>query len=537
MIDARFSDALAAWSAQIGNENVLAGSAAQAAFGADTTGIQRRIPAALRVRQADDLPGILQTASRHEVAVYPVSTGRNWGYGSALPARDDCVVLDLSALDRILDFDPVLGVVTVEPGVTQGQLAAFLARGGHPFLVPVTGAGPSCSLVGNALERGYGITPHADHFGAVTNLEAVLPDGSPFRTAMHEIGGARLAALVKYGIGPYMLGLFTQGGYGVVTRMSIQLAPQPECVKACLFSLRDEALLGPAVERVQRLIARLPGVVGGINLMNRHRVLAMTVPYAHDRVGTDGLLPAQLVEAWGQERQVLPWTGFATLYGTPGVVKAAAREMRRGLRGVASRVLFVSPGMASSLHGLVRRVPGRLAGRLAATLQTLAGGLELAAGIPNETALPLAYWRQQGAPAPAGARDPARDGCGLIWYAPLVPMRSGDVTGFVEFVRRVTAAHGVEPLITLTSQSDKVFDSTIPLLFDRNRPEAVARAQDCFRELFEQGRLLGYSPYRLGTGFFDLAARHQLHSSALDRRLRASLDPAGIMSPGRYDAR
>jgi hypothetical protein len=49
-----------------------------------------------------------------------------------------------------------------------------------PFLVPVTGAGPNCSLLGNALERGDGVVPHADHFGAVTALAAVLPDGEMY---------------------------------------------------------------------------------------------------------------------------------------------------------------------------------------------------------------------------------------------------------------------------------------------------------------------------------------------------------------------
>ena len=58
------------------------------------------------------------------------------------------------------------------------------------FLVPVTGAGPDCSLLGNnALERGCGIMPHAAHFGAVTWLEAVLPDGSVYQGSLSALGG------------------------------------------------------------------------------------------------------------------------------------------------------------------------------------------------------------------------------------------------------------------------------------------------------------------------------------------------------------
>ena len=89
-----------------------------------------------------------------------------------------------------------------EPGVTQQKLSDYLAAKGLQFLVPVTGAGPDCSLIGNALERGYGITPHADHFGAVTALEAVLPDGRLYRSALSELGGGAVDRAYKWGMGP-----------------------------------------------------------------------------------------------------------------------------------------------------------------------------------------------------------------------------------------------------------------------------------------------------------------------------------------------
>src|SRR5207253_5916875 len=140
------------------------------------------------------------------------------------PVTEGCVVLDLSGLDRILDMDGEFGLVTVEPGVTQQRLHDHLARRGHPFLVPVTGAGPHCSLIGNALERGYGITPYADHFAAVTALQAVLPDGRLYRSALSELGGTEVDRAFKWGIGPFLDGLFAQGSFGIVTQMTIALA-------------------------------------------------------------------------------------------------------------------------------------------------------------------------------------------------------------------------------------------------------------------------------------------------------------------------
>jgi 4-cresol dehydrogenase (hydroxylating) flavoprotein subunit len=521
---------IAAWRALLGPEQVLSEAQARAAYGTDTGGATRFIPAALLITDASLLPEVMRIARQHGTPVYPISTGRNWGYGTALPTQDGCTILDLSGLRRILHFDVELGVVTVEPGVTQGMLADFLAQGSHDFLVPVSGAGPSCSLLANALERGYGITPNADHFSAVTDLEAVLADGSVYRGALRELGGEDLGRLFRWGIGPHTAGLFTQSGFGIVTRMSIALARRPACVMACLFSLADDRLLEPAVVRVRETLAALPGVVGGINLMNRHRVLAMAAPYPAGQLGPDGLISPAVVDALGRQYQVAPWTGLATLYGTLGVVAAARREMRARFRGVASRMMFFTPQRARMLARWTARLPGALGQRLSRTAATLAQSLDLVDGQPNETALPLCYWRG-GKPPAQGLMDPARDGCGLLWSAPLVPMRSQTVRDYVNMVHRVTALHGIEPLVTLTSISERLFDSTIPILFDRGSSTQQERAWQCRQALFDQGLALGCAPYRVGADCWSMLNPGLPQAATFNRRLKRALDPEQLISP------
>lgn len=525
--------AISEWRQILGESRVLSEGEALAAYCVDSSAIVRRIPAVLKIADSATLPAVMRVAGQYGVPVYPISTGKNWGYGTALPARDDCVVIDLSDLRKIIDFDSELGVVTLEPGVTQAMLADFLDSGDHSFLVPVTGAGPQCSLVGNALERGYGVTPFVDHFGAVTDLEAVLADGSIYRTALREAGGDDLARLFKWGIGPYSTGLFTQSGFGIVTRLSIVLARRPECVKVCLFSLKDDALLEQAVERIRNILTRLPGTVGAINLMNQHRVLAMSAPYPNDRLGEDGMIPQSVIDELGRQYQIFPWTGFGTLYGTKRVVAAAQKEIRAALSGVASRLLFLSPQNARTLAGLAGLLPGAMGQRLATTVGTLAKSLELVAGRPNETALPLCYWRNPNAPK-GDWMDPARDGCGLIWYAPLVPMRRDDVRNYVDMVTRVAIKHRLEPLITFTSISDKLFDSTVPLIFRRNQPADVAAATACYKELLVEGRAIGCFPYRVGVDTMKTLAASLDASGTFHAKLRGAIDPAGIVAPGRY---
>jgi 4-cresol dehydrogenase (hydroxylating) len=525
--------AITQWQSLSGVTQVLQTESELAVYGADTGGGRRLILAALLIKDSACLQDVMRIASTHRVPVYPISTGQNWGYGTALPARDGCVIIDLGQLKKIIHFDAELGVVTVEPGVTHGQLADFLDAGDHPYLVPVTGAGPTCSLLSNALERGYGVTPHVDHFGAVTDIEAVLPDGSLYRTALREAGGEDLARLFKYGIGPYSTGLFTQSGFGIVTRMSIILSRRPECVKVCFFGLKDDALLETAVERIRSLLIKLPGTLGAINLMNQHRVLSMSAPYPHDKKGSDGLLPQSAIDELGKQYQVMPWTGFATLYGTKRMVAAAQKEIKAELSGIASRMMFLTPARARTLANIAKWLPGSMGKRLQGLTSTLAQSLELVAGRPNETALPLAYWRntstQQGK-----HKNPGRDGCGLTWYAPLVPMRPASIRAYVNMVKKITPKHGIEPLITFTSLNDRLFDSTVPLIFERSQPEAVAASAACYKELFVTGRAQGWFPYRVGVNTMQTLAGLQADSKRFHERLRQDLDPHDILSPGRY---
>ncbi len=527
-------EALAAWGALLGEGRVLSAEAAAQAYGASTSGLQRCFAAALRPARASEVQALVGIAARHRVPLYPISTGRNWGYGCALPVRDGCAIVDLSELRSIRDFDADLGVVTLEPGVTQAMLAEFLDRQPQPFLVPVTGAGPSASIVGNALERGYGITPVADHFGAVQSLEAVLPDGRVYRPALAESGAAEAARSFKWGVGPYLDGLFTQGSLGIVTSMTIALARRPERVKAFLFGLRAGAELTGLVAGVREVLRRFPGVVGGINLMNAHRVLAMAIAYPRERLGADGLIPDALVRRIAAQHRIADWTVFGTLYGTKRVVAAAQSEIRRLLKPYATGLLFVTPGFAERLQRWSRRLSGALRERTARRAEMLASAMELVAGRPNETALPLAYWKSGKQPAPGVARDPARDGCGLLWYAPLVPMKPESVTRYVELVTRVMRAHRLEPLITLTSLSERCFDSSVPLLFDRRSAEETDNAHRCNLALLENGRALGFVPYRVGIDAMGWLTQGDAPHWALVRALKAAVDPDGILAPGRY---
>jgi len=124
----------------------------------------------------------MRIATRHGVAVYPWSRGRNWGYGSRTPVVDGSVGIDLGRMNRILDIDDEMGTATIEPGVSFWELVHALHERGNRWFVSVPGTSADASVVGNLLERGWGFGPYSDRFAHSAGMEVVLADGTVIRT-------------------------------------------------------------------------------------------------------------------------------------------------------------------------------------------------------------------------------------------------------------------------------------------------------------------------------------------------------------------
>ncbi|MBU4477807.1 MAG: FAD-binding oxidoreductase [Elusimicrobia bacterium] len=528
----KLTAAIEAWRRALGESAVLTDTDSVARFSQDTGRFKQSIPAVLRPATVEQVISLLKIAGKWKVPVYPISTGRNWGYGTANPVTEGCALVDLSAMNRILALDAATGLATLEPGVTQSQLRNVLDQHKLHYLVPVTGAGPDCSLVGNAVERGYGITPNADHFGAVTWLEAVLPNGDLYQGALSGLGCSDLDHSFKWGMGPYLDGLFTQGAFGIITKMTIALAPIPTRTEAFFFSLPRDCDLEGAVEAVRDVLTEVGSISGSINLMNARRMMSMTESYPRDIVPQGSIMSDNLVIERSRRYQICPWTGVGALYGDSSIVKAAKSLVRKRLRGHVKRLMFFTPSLARLAHNFTSVLPQR-GGRLGKMTENLNLTLQLLSGEPSEIALPLAYWKSMRQPL-KGNIDPARDGCGLTWYSPLVPMSAERVRNYVTMVETICRKHQIEPLITLTSLSPRVFDSTVPILFDANNPEESDRADACYRELFETGRTEGYLPYRMGVQYMNLVTGADTSYWRLVQSLKQTVDPDDILAPGRY---
>lgn len=430
--------------------------------------------------------------------LYPISTGRNWGYGCNAPVADNSCVIDLQLCNRILFFDNYHGVVTLEPGVTYQQLYDYLETSGPTWLCPSHGGGPNTSVVGNIMERGYGLTPIGDHFSSLISLEALLKDGSLYKSPLAELNQHRLSQLFKYGIGPYTDGLFTQSGLGIVTQATIRLAKRPEHVEMFYYFIKDEIPLAKVIGSIKKLKHELGSFVGGFNLMNTERIISMTLDYPLDKIKSRSPLSINEIEKRKQELRLTNWGLTGAIYSPKKLTAKIKGLLKSELSEYKERSLFYS-----TTNLTYYKLAAKLFNKIGWTkygkpLNTLEEAYEVLNGKPNNVALKLAYWKHENKNLILQENlDPTRDNCGLIWYAPLVEIEAQKVEQYIEFINQASEQFGFNALITLTTIDDLCFDSTVPILFNKADPNDTSRAMSYYNHLLLEGAKKGFFPYRL----------------------------------------
>ena len=508
----------------------------------------------ITLSQASEIKLILdlanQCAKNEELAfsLYPISTGNNWGYGTSQPTglSNNIILLDLGRLTNITHFDSELGLVTLEPGVTQQQLSDFLHQHNHDYMVPVTGAGPSCSILANALERGYGITPYTDHFSAVTSIQGYCANGRPYQSAVNELDASEdklVDKTFKWGLGPYLEGLFTQSNLGIVSQMTIRLAKIKPDFTSFFIQMQDDALLEKAVPLIRDVLQSYEGIVGAINLMDQRRLLSM---FAKNPNGSDAhqVMHSNDINELATDLRAPSWTIVGSIYGTTRVVNAVKKEINNIFKQLpCKRIYSNSPTIVLANKvidilppWLIEKIPTLT--KVAEQLDSFNKGKEIMLGKPNKVALKLAYWRHKDADGFDKEKlSPGQDGCGLLWYAPLITMKAKKMREFVEFIRETCPKFNIEPFITFTNLKHDCVDSTIPIVFDLSNPKAVNDAHNCLKMLVEEGLKKGFVPYRLNVDQQQWLLNKDSDFWQTVNQLKSSLDPNNILSQGRYNPR
>jgi 4-cresol dehydrogenase (hydroxylating) flavoprotein subunit len=522
-------NAVRSWQNLLGLEYVVVENTTIQNLEAATFKTHQNINAILLPHNIDEIQACVKIANKHKVPLYPISTGHNWGYGSSVPPWANCALLDLSRLNQILDFNEDLAYVTLEPGVTQQQLFQFLQDQGSKLWMDATGSSPHCSIIGNTLERGFGHTPYGDHFAHSCGVEVILPNGDLIHTGFGRFANAHAAPVYRWGVGPYLDGLFSQSNLGIVTKMTLWLMPKPEYFQAFYFSINETHQLNALIDGLRPL--RLNGTLeSAIHIGNDYKVLSSIRQYPWQEAAGQTPLPEATFKALKQNWQLGDWSGSGGIYGTRRQVAEARRLIRNNLKGTVNKLIFlddVTLNLADQVAQSYQRLTKR--NRLTSMLKLMRPVYGLMKGIPTETQIASTYWRKK-YPVPSSP-DPDRDKCGLLWCAPIAPLTGQHARRLQEITYEVLAEQ-FEPMISFTLLSGRSLGCLITIAYDREVEGEDERAMSCYADLRDRLNNAGYYAYRKG---IQSMGQEPLDSySNVLHLIKKALDPESVLSPGRY---
>jgi 4-cresol dehydrogenase (hydroxylating) len=497
---ATFDKALAQFRALLGNENVVAEPDRLVPYNKVMMSVENEAhapSAALTATTVEQVQGIVKICNQFKIPIWTISTGRNFGYGSAAPAQRGQVILDLKKMNKILKVDGEMCYALVEPGVTYQQLYDYIQEHKLPLMLSFPAPSAIAGPVGNTMDRGVGYTPYGEHFMMQCGMEVVLANGEIYRTGMGGVKGSNTWQIFKWGFGPTLDGMFTQANYGITTKMGFWLMPKPPVFKPFEIIFDNESDIVEIVEilRPLRITGTIPNSVVIANILweagsgNVRRSTYMKEP---------GHTPDDVLNKIQKDTGMGAWNLYAALYGTQGQVDANWKIVTDAFKKL----------------GKGRIVTQEEAGNK----QPFKYRAELMSGVPNLKEFGLYNWRGGG---------------GSMWFAPVSEARGSECEKQARMAKRILHKYGLDYVAEFIV-APRDMHHVVDVLFDRTNEDEMKRADACFNELLDEFEKEGYAVYRVNTRFQERVARsYGPVKRDVDHALKRALDPNNILSPGR----
>ncbi|GAA5967865.1 hypothetical protein JCM11641_005790 [Rhodosporidiobolus odoratus] len=451
----------------------------------------------------EDVQTIVRWANDYKFPLWPVSIGRNLGYGGAAPRVPGSLLINLGArMNKVLNVDPKAANCLLEPGVTYIDLYEELKRRGLGdqlwIDVPDLGGG---SVLGNALERGVGYTPYGDHWAQHCGMEVVLPNGEVVLLGMDSMPNSKTGQCFQYGFGPYLDGMFTQSNLGIVTKMGMFLMPNPGGILPFMISFMHKDDLEAAVDTLQpmmasRLLGNIPSLRLGVWDAATYASKDEYWPDNNGRVLTDEVEQAIL-----NKTDLGYWVFYGALYGPDEITKPQWETVKSKFSHIKDVRFQLREDVPENSY--------------------LHDRAAVFAGVPTFRELAWHQWIPN---------------AGELFFAPISGVSGSDAVAQVKLCKEITKKHGFDYLGTFYI-AQRESHHIVTILFDRAKPDERVRAEKCIRELISTHAKIGYGEYRSHIATADqIMSTYGANNDAfrrLNETIKDALDPNGILQPGR----
>jgi len=168
-----------------GTKNVSNEASTLKSYSSDLSYVEEKAPiCVIWPSNAKEIEKIVKLANNLNFSIIPISSSAGPRlHGDTIPKKDNCVVLDLSKMKKIIKIDKKNRVMMVEPGVTFGEIIPILEKKGLKINIPLHPR-ISKSVLASALEREPVTIPKYmwDSSDPLLCTEVIFGTGDLFRT-------------------------------------------------------------------------------------------------------------------------------------------------------------------------------------------------------------------------------------------------------------------------------------------------------------------------------------------------------------------
>lgn len=246
--------------AVVGDRGILTEPADTASYSEDWRRLYKgRTQAVIRPADTRELAEVVRLCAASGTPIVPQG-GNTSMVGGAVPAEDGSeLILSTARMTRIRDLDPVDMTLTIESGVT--LKAAQLAAADAGCLLPLSISSEGSAQIGGVLAvnaGGNNTVRYGNARDLVLGLEVVLPDGTIWNG---------LRKLRKDNTGYCLRQLFvgSEGTLGVITAAVLKLAPQPREIAVAFCGVESPKA---ALELFTRFQAHDAATINAFELMS-----------------------------------------------------------------------------------------------------------------------------------------------------------------------------------------------------------------------------------------------------------------------------
>ena len=495
-----FDKALVAFRKLLGEENVLIENDKLTPYRKIMMSVEdaEHAPSAvITASSVEEVQGVVKICNEFKIPVWTISTGRNFGYGSAAPVKRGQVILDLRKMNKIINVDPELCTALVEPGVTYQQLYDYLEENNIPLMLSFSAPSAIAGPLGNTMDRGVGYTPYGEHFMMQCGMEVVMANGEVLRTGMGSVEGDTAWQVFKWGYGPTLDGMFTQSNYGICTKMGFWLMPKPPVYKPFEIKFEEESDIHDIVEMIRplRIAQVIPNSVVIANILWE---AATCDTRRSDYTDEPGHTSDAILKQIQKDKNLGAWNVYGALYGTQEQVDVNWKIVQDAVKKLGKGTIVTQEEAGDT--------------------QPFKYRAELMYGIPNLQEFGLYNWRGGG---------------GSMWFAPVSQARGTECDKQKTLAKSILNKYGLD-YVGEFIVGWRDMHHVIDVVYNRADPEELKRADACFNELLDEFAKEGYAVYRVNTHFQEKVAEiYGTTKRRVEHAIKRALDPNNILAPGK----